>query len=229
MFNFDQTADIKARDLLYSYRKALDPIRLFEDIFRNLKFKKPLFFGAGPNLWSDLNNIHKFIKDNRQDYYLISADGASNALYELNLLPNAIFTDLDGLTPAQISLFSRQGSLLIVHSHGDNIDNLKENKILLKEEKNLIATTQTQPIFPVINPGGFTDGDRGLFFCHHLAPLHTPFILYGYDFGEFIGKYSKNTYDSKKPISDQKRKKLEVCKNLIEYLKNNCHRTISFY
>ena len=75
--------------------------------------------------------------------------------------------------------------------HGDNIEQLRYfNDDIIKFEK-VIGTTQVEPLTNLINPGGFTDGDRILFFLRTLiSPFHRLFLI-GMDFGSIVGKYSK--------------------------------------
>ena len=88
------------------------------------------------------------------------ADGATRLLIEKRIPINAVFTDLDGITKANFD----NTEFMIVHAHGDNIDKLTFFKNEIISFPNLIVTTQVEPIENVINSGGFTDGDRILFF-----------------------------------------------------------------
>ena len=68
------------------------------------------------------------------------------------------------------------------------------------------------PFDKIKNFGGFTDGDRGVFLANHFEAKKI--ILFGMDFGERIGKYSK-TKKSERKIKLMKLKKGE---SLLEWL-----------
>ncbi len=138
-------------------------------------------------------------------------------------------TDLDGLSPERLELFLSSGVMLAIHGHGDNIEKLQAIESLLQQSSRIIATTQVKPHFPIINPGGFTDGDRGLYLCHHLAPSDKPFFLFGYDFGSEIGEFSKESFESNLPMTPQKHLKMQLCHQLIETLKIKKRRAILFF
>ena len=232
IFKFDKEKDIQARDILYEFRKRFDPETTIEAIQNKILGKKLYFFGAGPNLIEHLKKIHDNIRTNRKNYYLIAADGSARALSLFSLIPDLIFSDLDGLTHSQIEMFLKLNSNIIVHGHGDNIEKLRIFKDLLstpQESIKIICTTQVESRYPVLNPGGFTDGDRSVFFCHHLAPLKQNFTLFGYDFGGKVGIYSKNKYKQEQTPDPIKKKKLLFCQKLLNQLSILEDRTISFF
>ena len=84
-------------------------------------------------------------------------------------------------------------------------------------------------ILVLTSNGGFTDGDRGLYLCHHLAPSDKPFFLFGYDFGSEIGEFSKESLESNLPMTPQKHLKMQLCHQLIETLKIKKRRAILFF
>jgi uncharacterized Rossmann fold enzyme len=82
---------------------------------------------------------------------------------DLGRVPEVICTDLDGNSEADIEkeiLACEQGSLVLIHAHGDNMDKLKK---YVPRFKHFIATTQAKPFDNVYNFGGFSDGDRCVF------------------------------------------------------------------
>ena len=79
--------------------------------------------------------------------------------------------------------------------------------------QNKIGTTQTDKFGKLENFGGFTDGDRCVFLAETFKPKKI--ILFGMDFGNKIGKYSKKKVIDKKT----KLKKLEY--GLLENLTLN--------
>ena len=97
---------------------------------------------------------------------------------------------------------------MVVHAHGDNFDKLE----LVSKFKNCIGTTETRSFEKIHNFGGFTDGDRCVFLAKHFEAKKI--ILFGMDFGNKIGKYSKTKITSKKT----KIKKLRQGKKLLEWI-----------
>ena len=243
MFHFDQKRDKKARDLLFSYRKSfpIEPLlREIEDELRK-KQKTPLFFGAGPNLETLVKKYLHILLSQSGNFFIVSADGATNCLLKYDIMPDIVCSDLDGISLLQLEkvLGINQGlgikkergekiPLFLIHAHGDNIDKLNEFSSILKRENRIIGTTQVKPKIPIINPGGFTDGDRGLYFCHYLCPINRPFWLFGYDFEGKIGKFSKNKFNQSVPLSKLKKKKLNFAKELIGFLQNKMKRKVIY-
>jgi uncharacterized Rossmann fold enzyme len=229
MFNFDQNADIAARDLLFTYRASTDPINLMEKIKHNCDRKQIYAFGSGPSLPGQVRNIADHISTQRNQFFIVAADGAANALMEQQIYPDFVVTDLDGLKKNKIEMLLAHSIPLLVHAHGDNLDRLRELESILRNEPNIIGTTQVTPKYPIINPGGFTDGDRGLYFLHLLLPLDLPFHLFGYDFGSLIGRYSKPEFTTDMPMTEMKRKKLTFSRELLENLQIGEHRKLIFH
>ena len=205
-FNFQIENEKKAADLLDKLlnKKKLFPIKKLKEMINN---KDVVIFGAGSSLEEKIieykNEIVNLVK--------ISADGATSALLKNNFSPEIIVTDLDGYVPDQIKANSN-GSVTIIHAHGDNISKIK--KYLPEFKKDIIGSTQIdpQPYKNIFNFGGFTDGDRAVFLASHFNAQKIHMI--GFDFKGRIGKYS---YPEKKDIN-QKLKKLKWCKNLIKLL-----------
>jgi len=56
----------------------------------------------------------------------------------------------------------RAGTPVAVHAHGDNTDAVEE-LVPTFDAAAVLPTTQAEPADPVVNPGGFTDGDRAAF------------------------------------------------------------------
>src|SRR3989304_4366110 len=99
-------------------------------------------------------------------------------------------------------------TIMVVHAHGDNFDKLE----LVSKFKNCIGTTEAKSFGKIHNFGGFTDGDRCVFLAKHFKAKKI--ILFGMDFGNKIGKYSKTKITSKKT----KIKKLRRGKKLLEWI-----------
>ena len=230
IFKFNKEKDVKARDILYEFRKNYDPESKIKSIERAMVDKSLYFFGAGPNLIDHLKSIKDEIKSNRNKYFVVAADGSARALRKFSIVPNLIFSDLDGLNYDQIDYFLKQHSIIIIHGHGDNVEKIQAFKsLLLTPNENIICTTQVKSRYPIINPGGFTDGDRSIYFCHNLAPIDRNFTLFGYEFEQKIGAFSKNEYTQDQEITPIKEKKLLLCKKLLNELSILEKRSINFY
>ena len=209
--HFSTEADEKAADVLNNLvkKKRLISVKKLDGLLND---KEVFVFGAGHSLDSSLI-IHKKRLINKVK---ISADGATSALLKHAIYPDVIVTDLDGNISDQIKA-NKNGSITIIHAHGDNIDALKTH--LPKFNGYLAGTTQINPEYydNLHNFGGFTDGDRGIFLADH---FHAKRIyLIGFDFNNEVGEYSF----AKNKDKILKLKKLKWCKHLIEILKKNNH------
>jgi len=178
----------------------------------NLQADKVLVVGCGPNLQNDLENSIK--RNYITKYPVIVADGASTLFAELDIVPQAIVTDLDG-DFSHIQKLNRKGSITVVHAHGDNISDVRN--LVPKLKGPIIGSTQVEPRPHVYNFGGFTDGDRALFLAYVLGVRSV--ILGGMKFNGPVGEYSLLRKDKKKDIRI-KLMKLEIAKELIKTLIN---------
>jgi uncharacterized Rossmann fold enzyme len=179
--------------------------------------KKPhlYIYGCGPTLEKTVNFLKK-INDSRvyMNAANLVADGAARLLIEKNIPINAIFTDLDGITQTNFE----KAEFVIVHAHGDNITKLNRFEKEIINFPNVIGTTQVKPVKNLVNSGGFTDGDRILFFIASLLnPTHELFLI-GMDFDNIVGKYSKIGMKTNHFASPIKLKKLKYGLQIIEWL-----------
>ncbi|MFX1386421.1 MAG: 6-hydroxymethylpterin diphosphokinase MptE-like protein [Promethearchaeota archaeon] len=229
-FNFSYQKDCEARDYLSqlilkkSQKWELDRIlNLFKD---RISSKSTLaIYGCGPSLEKTVNVILKRKGHKYFDKFInLAADGASVLLREKEIQIDAIFTDLDGITKREF----QYASFNIVHAHGDNIENLKSFKNEIIKFENIIGTTQVEPDTNLINPGGFTDGDRILYFLRPLLSSFHKLFLIGMDFGSVIGKYSKLNTKRSQEGSPNKIKKLNYALKLIKWLKDKITNEIYF-
>jgi len=215
-FSFSIKKDNLSADILEELLKINKPflIKKLEELIYD---KEIIVFGAGPSLENSIEINKKRFTDKTK----ISADGATTALLEKNILPELIVTDLDGKVSDQINANSK-GSILVIHAHGNNINKIKKYVPEFKEK--VIGSTQTDPrkYKNVYNFGGFTDGDRAIFLAEHFnaKKIH----LIGFDFDGKIGKYSF----SEKKDKNLKLKKLRWCKYLIELLMKNKNNIFYF-
>jgi len=207
--NFQIKNDIRSADVLNTLlqKKKLFSIKKLEELITG---KEVIIFGAGSSLESSLITYKREFASKLK----IAANGATSALLKNNILPEIIVTDLDGKVSDQLVANSK-GSIVIIHAHGDNMDNVK--KFVLKFKRDIIGTTQTdpKPYKNIHNFGGFTDGDRAVFLAEYFYAKKI--YLIGFDFDDKIGKYSFSENKDK----NLKLKKLKWCKYLIDLLKKD--------
>lgn len=205
-FGYSTEKDQHAANVLSNMlkRKSLDLKVLQKKIAR----RHVMVIGAGDSL---IQNI-KFVKKNRK-FVKIVADGATKALIENHIRPDVVVTDLDG----DISFLrkaERVGAIIVVHSHGDNIEELKK---IVPTLRHVIGTTQVMPVENVYNFGGFTDGDRCVFLADEFGAEEI--VLVGMEFGDRIGEHSKKSVEN----IQLKRDKMKVGKQLLEMLAKRSH------
>jgi hypothetical protein len=123
--------------------------------------------GNAPCLKDELGKIRGIV---------FAADAAAEVLDANGIQPNAIFTDLDGTTDRFLEM-NRQGTIVVIHAHGDNIPLLKY--WVPRFTGPVVATTQATPLPHVHNFGGFTDGDRAVFAADELGA--SGITLIGFD------------------------------------------------
>ena len=143
----------------------------------------------------------------------LAADGASIYLKNKGIPLHGIFTDLDGITNNEFNY----ADFMFIHAHGDNIAELREFEKEILNSKNIIGTTQVEPLDNMINAGGFTDGDRIFYFLRSLLSPDQILFLIGMDFGKTIGKYSKPEITNDEIGDSIKIKKLQYALELIEW------------
>ena len=221
-FKFDRQSDNEARNFLHeiilkkskewNLEKVLDSLNSLinsRDII--------LVYGCGPSLEETID----YILDTKgkqvfNNFLNFAADGASRLLRENEIRVDAVFTDLDGITDMEF-YYSK---FVVLHAHGDNLVKLQDFEKHIIKFENLICTTQVEPLENIINHGGFTDGDRILFFLKSLvSPDHKIFLI-GMDFDKTIGRYSKVGKLENFKGSKIKIMKLTYARKLIEWIQN---------
>ena len=200
-FGYSTEKDQNAANILSNMlkKKSLDLKVLQRKIVR----RHVMVIGAGDSL---IQNV-KFVKKNRKLVKIV-ADGATKALIENHIKPDIVVTDLDG----DISFLrkaERVGAIIVVHSHGDNIEEMKK---IVPTLRRVIGTTQVMPVENVYNFGGFTDGDRCVFLADELGAEEI--VLVGMEFGDRIGVHSKRSVDNIQLKID----KMKAGKRLLEML-----------
>jgi len=207
ILNLDEKKDAKSAKILSKISCGMQKQILdLKYVKKRITCKNIIIFGAGPSLVSGMEQLLKL--KNFDCFVKICADGAAKALVERKIIPDFIVSDLDGDIDA-IKEANEKGTILIIHAHGDNIEAIKR---YVPKFKNLILTTQTNlKLKNLHNFGGFTDGDRCVFFALKFKPK--VMVLAGMDFGNKIGKYSKKISGERVKF---KLKKLKIGKILIE-------------
>ena len=148
-------------------------------------------FGNAPTLDRELDVAQE------KDAAFVAADGATATLLRRGIIPDIIVTDLDGSFP-DILKANREGSIVVVHAHGDNLDALQR---YVPQLEGVIGTAQCRPPEGLYNFGGFTDGDRCVFLAKELGAASIKLV--GFDYED----------DS---VTPRKRQKLAWAKRLIE-------------
>lgn len=209
VFGFDKEMDEKSAKILRKLLKDKNSLSPRELIIK----PNTIIFGAGPSLKRNLKELKKLKLD---DFTIICADGAVTALLEEEMMPDVVVTDLDGKIEDIIES-NRRGAMMIVHAHGNNINNIKKYVNLLE---NVLGTTQSIPLDNVYNFGGFTDGDRCLFLAVEFGAKKI--VMAGMDFGKIITRYSRPDIVGSEGLADNiKEKKLEYAKKLVEWIAKN--------
>mgnify|MGYP003695069093 CR=1 FL=1 len=198
-FRYSEKKDKESAILLNSILKKSDANKKITNL---IKGKTVFVIGSGPSLSLAIPKLKK-----NKKIIKIAADSSIKPLVENDIIPDIVVTDLDG-DENTLKKIGKTNSIFVVHAHGDNIEKLD----LVKKFKNCIGTTQSTPFSKIENFGGFTDGDRCVFLANHFQAKKV--ILFGMDFGERIGKFSK----TKKSERKIKLMKLKQGKSLLEWL-----------
>ncbi|MBN2733352.1 MAG: DUF115 domain-containing protein [Methanomicrobiaceae archaeon] len=132
--------------------------------------KKVTVCGNAPSLKDETDLIQGVV---------FAADAAADYLYKKGVKPDIVSTDLDGCEDS-FSEMSSEGTIMVVHAHGDNIPLLKN--WIPRFKGPVVLTTQSRPFDGVYNFGGFTDGDRAVFTALEMGAEEVLFA--GFDLGD---------------------------------------------
>ena len=217
-FGFLREDDEKTADLLDEILEKhgfLTIDEFFDEIMEKKGYtEKFIVFGAGPSLKEHI----ALLKENYDlsKYVLVSADGATTALLEEDVVPDIVATDLDGKMSDLLTANSL-GSYFVIHGHGNNWDLIDTWTTSFDK---ILGTTQSVPVGNLYNFGGFTDGDRAMFFAVELGAQEM--ILAGMDFGTVVTKYSRPNIEGETgPADEIKTKKLIFAERLLAWIKEN--------
>jgi len=215
LLNIDPSEDWRATKILSKMLTFWNVKKTKETLKKLIKGKIVLIFGAGPSLEETLEQLKENLPFSHDSITTIAVDGAANALLEKNIPITALVSDLDGC----FNLLQKnilQTTIKVIHAHGDNIQRL----LLLKgivQKGWVIGTTQTKETLKVRNYGGFTDGDRAAYLAANFQAK--AIILFGFDFGETVGRYSKpDEHTSHFSASARKLLKFKIAKKLLTAL-----------
>ena len=206
-------------------------IENFADTNRHLKEiiggRRVYVMGAGPDLSMELDRLQseyenegKSLEKGVREDIIISADGATTELLRRGIVPDIVVTDLDGIID-DILEANNLGSIIVVHSHGDNIGKLGD--VVPRFHGKVLGTTQTDPTSfdDLFNFGGFTDGDRAAFLAHHYGAERI--ILLGFNFNDVAEKIG----DTSSYSPEVKFKKLAWSNILLGYIPSSILRFYS--
>ena len=136
---------------------------------------------------------------------LVAADGAAARCLDAALVPDVVVTDLDGPVPSEITAQSR-GALVVVHAHGDNRPALDRWLPEFRRDSTM-GTWSGPPDPPLLDFGGFTDGDRAAYLAEAAGARRV--LLWGFDFG---------SVDDAEPDPVRKRRKLRWAQVALDHL-----------
>ncbi len=166
---FERAADEQARDLAAEFARPFAERRLavLDDV-------RVAVVGAAPSLGSELESFDPSTVD-----AIVAASTAVDTLAGHGIAVDLMVTDLDKNVETAHEL-THNGTPVAAHAHGDNIPALRE--WLPKFDSDLtLVTTQAEPTGAVINPGGFTDGDRAAFLAHAFGARELRFVGWQFD------------------------------------------------
>ncbi|WP_340818075.1 6-hydroxymethylpterin diphosphokinase MptE-like protein [Methanolobus sp. WCC4] len=187
---FSREGDERAALILSGMLGPSNSVAISE-IRKLVEGRDTLVCGNAPVLRDELELIDPDV------FTIIAADGATAVLMDRGIVPDIIVTDLDGDVEKEI-LANKEGSLMVVHGHGDNIDKLEAYVPMLSS---IVGSTQAAPLENVYNFGGFSDGDRCVYLAKEFGAASI--TLVGFDFDDL-------------DVNPIKKKKLEWARMLIE-------------
>ncbi len=108
---------------------------------------------------------------------IVAADGGTEPCLAARLVPTVVVTDLDGPVPSEVAA-NRQGAVVVVHAHGDNLPALEAWVPEFPGE--LAGSWAGPPTDELLDVGGFTDGDRAAYLAEACGSRRI--LLWGFDF-----------------------------------------------
>ncbi|WP_248896939.1 6-hydroxymethylpterin diphosphokinase MptE-like protein [Haloplanus halobius] len=166
-FGYDRVADERARDRLARYVDAFDESRLDPVAGTTVAVA-----GAAPCLDDDADVA-------AAADLVFAASSAAARLRDHGVDVDLMVTDLDK-TPGVARELTHEGTPVAVHAHGDNVPEL-DRWVPRLDGDHVLPTTQTEPKGPVVNYGGFTDGDRAAFLADAFGAAALRFPGWAFD------------------------------------------------
>ncbi len=186
-FGYSRSMDERARDHLMELTTGYCPE----------KFSRGTSVGIAGGAGSLTDELSRL----RDVDSIIAVSNAAEILRDEGISFEMMVTDLDKV-PKTVKEVTRDGTCVVVHAHGDNIQAIK-SWVPEFDREFVLPTTQAEPTHHVRNFGGFTDGDRAAFLADALGAGKLVFV--GWDFDDVS-------------VSTEKRKKLEWAERLLRWL-----------
>ncbi|WP_224335523.1 6-hydroxymethylpterin diphosphokinase MptE-like protein [Haloprofundus halobius] len=168
-FGFERSADERARDELAALSEPFDESRL-----RVVDGASVAVVGAAPSL-ADEEEVERAAAAE----YVFAASTAVDVLCDHGVEADLMVTDLDK-NPETARELTQQGVPVAAHAHGDNRPAIRE-WVPQFESEYVLATTQAAPAGPVVDYGGFTDGDRAAFLADEFGARELTFVGWEFD------------------------------------------------
>jgi hypothetical protein len=165
-FGFDRAADERARDELAGIVRPFDLERLDFD------GETVAIVGGAPTLADELGPA-------READSVVAAGVGADVCLDAGVEVDLLVTDLDK-NPETARELTEAGTPVAAHAHGDNVRLVRE-VIPTFDLAHTLGTTQAEPRGPVVNFGGFTDGDRAAFLADEFGAATLTFPGWEFD------------------------------------------------
>jgi len=189
-FGYDRAGDEHARDVLAERVDPFDTGRL------DCTGETVAVAGGAPSLADETGVAADADR-------VFAASTAVDVLADSGVGVDLMVTDLDK-NPETARRLTEAGTPVAAHAHGDNVDAVREH-VPTFDADHVLGTTQAEPVGPVENFGGFTDGDRAAFLADHLGA--GALVFPGWDFDD-------------PDVGDEKARKLEWAERLLRWLES---------
>ena len=189
-FGYDRAGDERARDVLAGHVSEFDLARL------DCTGSTVAVAGGAPSLADETAVAADADR-------VFAASTAVDVLAESGVDADLMVTDLDK-NPETARRLTETGTPVAAHAHGDNVAAVREH-VPTFDADHVLGTTQAEPVGPVRNAGGFTDGDRAAFLADHLGA--ETLVFPGWDFDD-------------PEVSAEKAQKLDWAERLLYWLES---------
>ncbi|SEV89596.1 6-hydroxymethylpterin diphosphokinase MptE-like protein [Halobacterium jilantaiense] len=166
-FGYDRAGDERARDVLAEFVGDFDVARL------DCTGETVAVAGGAPSLADETALAADADR-------VFAASTAVDVLTDSGVDTDLMVTDLDK-NPETARRLTESGTPVAAHAHGDNVPAVREH-VPTFDTDHVLGTTQAEPVGPVRNFGGFTDGDRAAFLADHLGA--ETLVFPGWDFDD---------------------------------------------